>query len=70
MPSSCCRNQEALEKWPAGRQAEIHSVHIEGLHPWTGSKKSVEYKKLLLGNDSRAVGDLAESPLKSESDSS
>ena len=32
---------------------------------WTGSKKSAEYKKLLLGNDSRALDELAASALKS-----
>lgn len=32
---------------------------------WTGSKKSAEYKKLLLGNDSGALDDLAASALKS-----
>ena len=38
---------------------------------WTGSKKSAEYEKLLLGNDNRALDDLASSALlKSESDSS
>ena len=34
------------------------------------SSCDAEYKKLLLGNDSKALDDLASSALKSESDSS
>ena len=78
MPSTCCRNPEALEKWPgvgqggrqrAGGKPRYTMFTLKGCI-WTGSKKSAEYKKLLLGNDSGALDDLAESALKSESDSS
>ena len=52
------------------RQAEIHYVHIEGLHLDRLKEMSAEYKKLNLGNNSRALDDLAESALQSESDNS